>query len=46
MGHGNVPSLPEKLICNRTADLTRSADDESALRHRVRPQIEPNGGSY
>jgi hypothetical protein len=38
MGHGNVPSIPEKLICNRTADLTRSADDESASRHWACPQ--------
>jgi hypothetical protein len=42
MGQGDVPSIPEQSICNRTAVLTRSADDESVLRHRARPQIEPN----
>jgi hypothetical protein len=27
MGHGDIPSIAEKSICDRTADLTRSADD-------------------
>jgi hypothetical protein len=39
MGHGNVPSFREKFICNRTADLTCSANDESALRHRASQMI-------
>src|SRR5688572_40158 len=37
MGNGDAPALLNKLDCDRSADLPRSAQDERMPRHRALP---------